>query len=81
MTLKVNENLPSSTGNSMYQDDKGNSPQCVSGVLPSLTSQGNNGNAHWQTDKVLLSPTIYENSSKSKNGCSSTGAGNPISVI
>lgn len=55
---KADENLPSSADNSLTRDENGGSPQRVSGVLPSSTSQGNNGITPRQTDKVSPSPAV-----------------------
>lgn len=78
---KANENLPSSVGNSLAQDDYGNSPQRVSRELLSPTPQGNNGNTPQQIDRVLPSPALHMNSSLDKNGHSSAGVGNPPHCI
>lgn len=70
---KDNENLPSSTCNSVTQDYNGNSSQRVSGLLLSHASQGSNGSAHRQTYMVLHSLVVSVNSSMNKNSHISIG--------
>lgn len=73
---RTNENVPSSSGNSMAQDRDGMAPQRVSETLISPALQGHNGLASRPTDRVVLSPVANKNTSVSKNGYSSPGEGN-----